>query len=82
MRRIVLGLLTAIPGALSVSVLPAAAAEYPVCLVGGASDQVRCEFDNVEQCRATASGGIGYCAANPTLGLAFANRGRAIIRIR
>jgi hypothetical protein len=55
-------------------------ADYPVCLFGGTSDQMQCEFINVEQCRATASGGLGYCAANPALGFVFATQGRAAPR--
>jgi Protein of unknown function (DUF3551) len=53
------------------------AADYPVCLFGGASDQMNCGFVSVEQCQATASGGLGYCAANPALGFALALHGRA-----
>ena len=55
--------------------LPAKARDYPVCLFGG-SDQVQCDFVSVEQCLATASGGLGSCAPNPALPLAFASVGR------
>jgi hypothetical protein len=43
----------------------ASAATYPVCLVGGTTDVRQCDYANLAQCRATASGGLGYCAANP-----------------
>jgi hypothetical protein len=52
----------------SVSVLnlanPAKAASYPVCLAGGSDNALRCDYANFEECRATASGGLGYCIAN------------------
>jgi len=38
---------------------------YPVCLAGGSADALRCDYTNLEQCRATASGGLGYCVSNP-----------------
>src|SRR5262249_5259257 len=44
---------------------PARAESYPVCLAGGESNSLRCEYTNLEQCRATASGGLGYCVTNP-----------------
>ncbi len=43
----------------------AAAQTYPVCLAGGSTDAVQCDYVNLEQCRATASGGLGYCVMNP-----------------
>jgi Protein of unknown function (DUF3551) len=43
-----------------------ARAEYPVCLAGGENNALQCEYVNLEQCRATASGGLGYCVMNPT----------------
>jgi Protein of unknown function (DUF3551) len=43
----------------------AAAQTYPVCLAGGSTDAVQCDYVNLEQCRATASGGLGYCVTNP-----------------
>jgi Protein of unknown function (DUF3551) len=53
----------------SVSVLssasPAKSASHPVCLAGGSDNALRCDYANFEECRATASGGLGYCVANP-----------------
>jgi Protein of unknown function (DUF3551) len=53
----------------SVSVLSSAnlagAASYPVCLAGGADNALRCDYANFEECRASASGGLGFCVANP-----------------
>jgi hypothetical protein len=43
----------------------AAVQTYPVCLAGGSNDAVQCDYVNVEQCPATASGGLGYCVMNP-----------------
>ncbi len=56
----------------------AIAKEYPVCLIGGASDQRQCEFANIDQCQATASGGLGSCAPNPSLGIVSAALGRPL----
>lgn len=44
---------------------PAVAQTYPVCLAGGPDNTRRCDFANLEQCQATASGGLGYCVTNP-----------------
>jgi hypothetical protein len=44
---------------------PARAESYPVCLAGDENNALRCEYVNLEQCRATASGGLGYCVMNP-----------------
>jgi hypothetical protein len=38
---------------------PATAASYPVCLAGGSDNALRCDYANFEECRATASGGLG-----------------------
>jgi hypothetical protein len=43
----------------------ARAASYPVCLAGGSNNALRCNYANFEECRASASGGLGYCVANP-----------------
>ena len=43
---------------------PASAETYPVCLVGGTTDARQCDYANLAQCQATASG-AGYCVANP-----------------
>ena len=34
----------------------ATAKNYPICLIGGASYHRQCEFANLDQCQATASG--------------------------
>jgi hypothetical protein len=53
----------------SISVLSSAtlarAASYPVCLAGGSSNALRCNYANFEECRTSASGGLGYCVENP-----------------
>jgi Protein of unknown function (DUF3551) len=45
--------------------MPAAAETYPVCLAGGPSNSVLCDYASLAQCQATASGGLGYCVMNP-----------------
>jgi len=53
----------------SVSVLnlvtPAGAASNSVSLAGGSDNSLRCDYASFEECRASASGGLGYCVANP-----------------
>lgn len=44
---------------------PAGAATYPVCLAGGTADAILCDYANLAQCQATASGAGGYCVTNP-----------------
>ena len=44
---------------------PAGAETYPVCLTGGTTDATLCDYANLAQCQATASGGLGYCVTNP-----------------
>jgi hypothetical protein len=44
---------------------PAGASTYPVCLTGGTSDATLCDYANLAQCQATASGGLGSCVTNP-----------------
>ena len=36
-----------------------------VCLSDGSDNSLRCDYSSMEQCRATASGGLGYCVSNP-----------------
>ena len=66
MRRIPVAVIVLVS---SVSVFnlgtPARAASDPVCLTGGSDNALRCDFANFEECRATASGGLGYCVRNP-----------------
>jgi Protein of unknown function (DUF3551) len=45
----------------------AMAASYPVCLTGGSNNALRCNYTNFTECQASASGGLGYCVANPAL---------------
>jgi hypothetical protein len=54
----------------------ASAESYPVCLAGGADDTLRCDYANLEQCRASASGGLGSCVAN----LAYTSKSYASYR--
>lgn len=42
---------------------PARAAS--VCLAGGSDNTLRCDYSSFEQCRASASGGLGYCVGDP-----------------
>jgi hypothetical protein len=51
---------------------PARAESYPVCLAGGENNALQCEYSNLEQCRVTASGGLGYCVMNPAYTDAYA----------
>lgn len=46
---------------------PSIAGAYPICLTGGDSNTLRCEFSSLEQCRASASGGLGSCVRNPAV---------------
>jgi hypothetical protein len=46
---------------------PSIAGSYPICLTGGEANSLRCEFSNLEQCRASASGGSGDCVRNPAV---------------
>ncbi|MCA6111112.1 DUF3551 domain-containing protein [Bradyrhizobium sp. CNPSo 4026] len=48
-----------------IAAAPARAESYPVCLAGEESGSLECEYASLEQCRATASGGVGYCVTNP-----------------
>jgi hypothetical protein len=36
-----------------------------VCLHEGSGDSPLCDYSSMQQCQATASGGLGYCDANP-----------------
>ena len=50
---------------ISTNATPAGAATYPFCLAGGQNNAIQCDYANLEQCQATASGGLGYCVTNP-----------------
>jgi hypothetical protein len=66
MRRFLIVLAALLTSACIFSVAtPASAATYPVCLAGGSTDAVLCDYANLAQCQATASGGLGYCVTNP-----------------
>jgi Protein of unknown function (DUF3551) len=65
MRNALLALMAcSVVGAVSA---PAAARELPWCIKGCdyASGLGDCSFATLQQCEATASGRLGYCAANP-----------------
>jgi len=66
MRRTPIALI-ALVSLVSVSNLApsAMAASYPVCLTGGSNNALRCNYANFTECQASASGGLGYCIANP-----------------
>src|SRR6516165_6254083 len=51
---------------ISIAAAPARAEAHPVCLAGGENNALQCEYATLGQCRATASGGLGYCVMNPT----------------
>jgi len=71
MQRSLIALATLLAAASIYGAATTAHAEtYPVCLAGGSADTVECDYANLAQCQATASGGLGYCITNPayTLG--------------
>jgi hypothetical protein len=39
--------------------------EYPWCMMQGKNTPQSCSFTTKEQCRASLSGGAGYCDTNP-----------------
>ena len=50
----------------AVDTTPAAARDYPFCILGKDYDGLGdCSFDSYQQCMATASGRFAYCDANP-----------------
>jgi hypothetical protein len=66
MRRFPMTLAALLASACIFSVAtPAGAATHPVCLAGGPSDATLCEYANLAQCQATASGAGGSCVTNP-----------------
>ena len=59
--------LMALIAACAINAAPAAARDYPYCIKGcdygsGLGD---CSFATYQQCQASASGRLAYCAANP-----------------
>lgn len=77
MQRISLAFISVV-GVSTATGCMAIAKEYPICLIGGASDQRQCEFANIDQCQATASGGLGSCVPNPSPGIVSAALGRPL----
>jgi len=66
MRRFPIALAALVTSACIFSVAkPAGASTYPVCLAGGTTDENLCDYANLAQCQATASGTGGYCVTNP-----------------
>jgi hypothetical protein len=47
------------------SVCATSANAQSVCLYEGSGGPPRCDYSSMQQCQATASGGLGYCDANP-----------------
>src|ERR1700759_3524071 len=64
MRRTPIGLI-ALVTSMSASNLATPARAASVCLAGGSDNSLRCDYASFEQCRASASGGLGYCVVDP-----------------
>jgi hypothetical protein len=66
MRKTVWALM-AFGAACAMGVSPAAARDFPYCIKGCdyGSALGDCSFSSYQQCQATASGRLAYCAANP-----------------
>lgn len=52
-------------GALSIHGARAEMPPFRYCMIGTPNMGMDCTFNNLEQCRMTASGGIGFCTENP-----------------
>lgn len=52
-------------GALAVHGVRAEMPPFRYCMIGTPNMGMDCTFNNLEQCRMTASGGIGFCTENP-----------------
>ena len=59
--------LLAFGAACAINATPAAARDYPYCIRGCdyGSSIGDCSFATYQQCQASASGRLAYCAANP-----------------
>ncbi len=68
MRSFIVRMLTAVAFAGITAGAPAKAEDHSVCLFGGRSDSMQCGSASLEQCQATAVGGLGYCTLNPAFG--------------
>jgi hypothetical protein len=64
MRRVAVALIVLV-GSIGVLNLATPARAASVCLAGGSNNALRCDYASFEECRATASGGLGYCVRNP-----------------
>lgn len=66
MRKAVLALM-AFSAACATCAAPAAAKDFPYCIKGCdyGSSLGDCSFASYQQCQASASGRLAYCAANP-----------------
>ncbi len=66
MRWHLLGLAALSTPIFILAAVPPAAADYPVCMAGGYDSRaLHCDFTDLDQCRATASGIGGSCTLNP-----------------
>ena len=64
--RILLFALMAFGTLTAIDTTPAAARDYPFCILGRDYDGLGdCSFDSYQQCMATASGRFAYCERNP-----------------
>jgi hypothetical protein len=66
MRKAVLALM-AFGAACATGAVPAVARDYPYCIKGCdySGSLGDCSFSSYQQCQATASGRLAYCATNP-----------------
>jgi hypothetical protein len=56
-------------GLLLAATAPAAAQDYPYCLMPSSPNGMQsCTFSTFQQCQATASGNNGFCTTNPRYG--------------
>jgi hypothetical protein len=66
MRRVIVAMAAVlVPTSVFGFPTPAGADAYPFCLSGGESDALQCDYENLEQCQASSSGGLGDCIVNP-----------------
>jgi Protein of unknown function (DUF3551) len=75
-RVLLLTVLAAV--ALAVATSPSASAQtatvYPWCVLQNGACSSDCSYATIEQCRATASGGVGFCYQNPAFTVASQGR--------
>jgi Protein of unknown function (DUF3551) len=74
MRIGILSLTVLAAVAFTVATSPSASAQtatvYPWCVLQNSTCSGDCSFTTIEQCRATASGGVGFCYQNPAFTVA------------